>query len=200
MGGAQSAPFSARDLGEAVTTVRTRFQKSPTEAKGKPLGDPRGGSGGAGVRDAIRLCFRAGDGFGAGDFAKFREQRDGVGTAFDGPRLDSIRAVGDAVGMAVEDSQRDEAFAMADRDQRWGGGEHPRVGQHLQRGGEAQLIRTAFARQRRLQQGLTEEVVGQQPRPEFLSHGGGRLAAEHVEFHRRLDVAQLEFDHPAAAI
>ena len=61
--------------------------------------------GGAGVGDEIRLCFRAGDGFGAGDFAKFREQRDGVGTAFDGPRLDSIRAVGDAVGGQIQRGQ-----------------------------------------------------------------------------------------------
>ena len=40
--------------------------------------------------------------------------------------------------------------------------------------------------QRRLQQRLTDEVVGQQPRPEFLSHPLGPRAAESIEPHRGL--------------
>ena len=54
--------------------------------------------------------------------------------------------------------------------------------------------------QRRLQQRLTDEVVGQQPRPEFLSHSLGPRAAESIEPHRGLYVAQFELYHPASAI
>ena len=149
---------------------------------------------------ADRLRFRGGDEFGSGCFAEFSEQCDRGGPALDGSGFDAIRAIGDAVCVTVQDSQHDETFAGADRDHRWDGREDPRIGQHLQGRSKAQLVRPAFARQRRLQHRLADEIVGQQARPEFLPHGGGSFSTENVEFHRGLDVAQFYFNAPSMAI
>ena len=49
---------------------------------------------------------------------------------------------------------------------------------------------------RRLQQRLADEVIGQQSGPEFLPDGGGGFAAEDAEAHGELDIAEFEFDIP----
>ena len=56
---------------------------------------------------AVRLRFRARDESGSGDVAEFCEQGQWCGSAFDRAGFDTIRAMADAMRVAVEDSQRD---------------------------------------------------------------------------------------------
>ena len=73
------------------------------------------------------LRFGACDQAGFGGRAEFRERGRAA--------FDAVGAMGHAVRVAVEEAERDQAFAGADRDLRRDGRQRPQVGQHLQRGG-----------------------------------------------------------------
>ena len=89
------------------------------------------------------LCFRRGEPSGFCGGSEFGEQGQWCGATFHRAGFDAVGAVGHAVRVAVEDSQRDQAFAGAER-RLWRMSrvshercQHPGVGQHLQRGGES---------------------------------------------------------------
>ena len=76
-------------------------------------------------RNGLRIL--AGDESGFGGGAGFGEQGQWVGAAFDRARFHAIRAVADAMRVAVQDPQRGEAFASVNAVQRRRGGEQPSV-------------------------------------------------------------------------
>ena len=79
---------------------------------------------GAGFRSVERLRFLASDESGSRGGAEFGEQGQWCGATFDGAGFHAIRTVGDAMRVAVENSQRDQTFAGADADQRRDGREN----------------------------------------------------------------------------
>ena len=81
------------------------------------------------MRPSGALRFGTCDQAGFGGRAEFRERGRAA--------FDAVGAMCHTVRVAVDEAQRDQAFADADRDLRRDGRQHPRVGQQLQRGGEA---------------------------------------------------------------
>jgi hypothetical protein len=145
----------------------------------------------------LKLRRAAGEQRGPGLSARGRQQRVRFGAAFHRPRFHPIRPVADAMRTAVEDTQRDQRLGDIAGPIRHHGGQQPAVRQHLHGRRKTQLIGPTSGLVCRLEGRLTDQVVHQQPGPGFLAGHRRRLAAEHVPFHRGLDVAEGLFHDPA---
>ena len=115
-------------------------------------------------------------------------------TAFDRPRLDTVRTMpyarrGDAAVLRFG-MQRTASTHRP----RWPG---PRASDGRQRAGETQFPRQLLVLERRLGHHLADQVVGQPVDPDLAADHLRRLAAKIVQPQAGLDVPQIEFHVPA---